>query len=83
MFLKSQNLVVKFFMTEEFDMNSKEIKNIKKPSYAVSLCKGLFAGANWMCIKCGKQVNGGSMPPQGAHGKCPDTASGNHVWQQC
>ncbi len=67
-------------------MNSKEMKNIKKPSYAVSMCKGLFAGATWMCIKCGKQVSGyPSMPsPQGsAVGKCPDTASGNHVWQQC
>lgn len=65
-------------------MNSKEMENIKKPSYAVVLGNGMFAGAKWMCIKCGKQVSGySSTPGPQVGGKCPDTASGNHVWQEC
>lgn len=65
-------------------MDQKVMKNIKKPAYACTMAKGLFAGANWVCIKCGKQVHGrSSMPSAQNGGKCPDTASGNHVWQQC
>lgn len=65
-------------------MEKKEMKNIKKPSYACEMGKGSFIGANWMCVKCGVRANGYSnMPSPTATGKCPDTASGNHVWQQC
>lgn len=36
-------------------MKSAEMKNIKKPAYAVAMGNGLFAGnsPNWMCVKCG------------------------------
>ena len=64
-------------------MNQREMKNIKKPSYACSMAEGNFAGAKWMCTKCGKQVTTSSLPSPTYGGKCPDTASGNHVWQQC
>ena len=52
----------------------------------------------FICSKCGKQTTassyscGGSWP-SGMHapvipspnygGRCPDTSSGNHVWEQC
>ena len=59
------------------------MKNVK-PAYAVKLGNGIFAGANWVCVKCGKQtVFNGNYPSSGWGGKCPDTSSGNHVWQQC
>lgn len=65
-------------------MEKKEMKNIKKPSYACEMGNGVFVGPNWMCIKCGKQYgSSSSMPGPQYTGKCPDTASGNHVWQQC
>ena len=65
-------------------MDQKKMKNIKKPAYGCTMAKGLFAGANWVCIKCGRQAPGySSMPSAQAYGRCPDTASGNHVWQQC
>lgn len=62
----------------------KSMKNIK-PAYAVNLGNGVFAGEKWMCVKCGKQYSGGpSTPsPQPRGDKCPETASGNHVWQKC
>ena len=61
----------------------KSMRNIK-PAYAVNLGNGVFAGVTWMCMKCGKQYKtGGTVPPSPQqYGKCPDTASGNHVWQQ-
>ena len=31
----------------------KSMKNIKKPAYAVNLGKGVFAGTNYQCVKCG------------------------------
>lgn len=59
-------------------MNSTEIKNIKKPSYAVTLCKGLFAGTTYIfqCKKCGLSVqkNDSSLP----YGNCPK--GGSHDW---
>ncbi len=61
----------------------KSTKNLK-PVYAVNLGNGVFAGVMWMCVKCGKQFNYNSTAPSPqAGGKCPDTASGNHVWQKC
>lgn len=51
----------------------------------------------FICTKCGKQISapsytsGGGLPPNvkvptipdpGYGGKCPDTNSGKHVWQQ-
>lgn len=63
-------------------MNSAEMKNIKKPAYAVAMGNGLFAGTTWMCTKCGKQVITSYTPTPQSGGRCPDTASGNHVWKQ-
>lgn len=63
----------------------KSMKNIK-PAYAVQLGKGVFAGSSsmvhWQCIKCGATSIGSSRPSPTFSGKCPDTASGNHVWQE-
>lgn len=60
-----------------------EMKNVKVPSYTVKLGKGLFAGADWQCVKCGTIVYSRSSTPTGlAGGRCPETASGNHIWQQ-
>ena len=42
-------------------MDQKEMKNIKKPAYGCTMAKGLFAGANWICIKCGRQLSGGRL----------------------
>lgn len=62
----------------------KQMKNIKTPAYELKLGKGIFAGTRFMCIKCGKQCDyAGNMPTPDWTGKCPDTASGNHVWQKC
>lgn len=79
MIFQSRNLVVKIFMTEEFNMNSKEMENIKKPSYAVALCKGLFAGDVWQCRKCGGRPSAfsASIPSPRA---CP--MGGNCVWER-
>lgn len=59
-------------------MNSKEIKNIKKPSYAVSMCKGLFAGTTYIfqCKKCGLSVQ--SDKSYSPSGTCPK--GGSHDW---
>ena len=38
-------------------------KNIKKPAYAVELGKGMFAGANWQCTKCGYVVRNYTTRP--------------------
>lgn len=72
-------------MKEEFVMDSKkEFVNVKIPAYAVKLGSGCFVGAIWMCIKCGKQTSvTNNMPSPTYGGRCPDTASGNHVWQRC
>lgn len=61
----------------------KQMKNIKTPAYELKLGKGFFAGTNWMCIKCGLRTSQDSMPHPQYSGKCPDTSSGNHIWQQC
>lgn len=60
----------------------KQMKNIKTPAYELKLGKGFFAGARWQCIKCGKQCELSGPPSSNWMGRCPDTASGNHVWQQ-
>ena len=58
-----------------------EMKNVKVPTYAVKLGKGLFAGVTWQCEKCGKIQNCYTNPGLGG-GRCPETASGNHIWRQ-
>ena len=66
----------------------KSMKNIKKPSYAVSLGKGVFMGGTYgwfQCSKCGKRVqfmsaDGKVPPPPNFQGKCPESSSGNHVY---
>lgn len=65
----------------------KQMKNIKKPTYAVELGKGVFAGSvkyRFTCIKCGYVVNqdmpGDPSPQYG--GRCKETSTGNHIWQR-
>ena len=59
------------------------MKNVK-PAYAVKLGDGVFAGEKWVCVKCGIQtIFGGGYHDAGWEGKCLDTSSGNHIWQQC
>lgn len=66
-------------------------ENVKLPSYAIKLGKGMFAGGvyGWfVCRNCGARVqfmsgDGTLPPPPDYHGKCPDSPrSGNHVWQR-
>lgn len=56
----------------------KSMKNIKKPSYAVSLENGVFAGTTYVfqCKKCNLtlQNSTGSYPS----GSCPK--GGSHDW---
>ena len=60
----------------------KKMENIK-PAYAVKLGAGVFAGADWQCMKCDTIAHGnGSMPGPQALGRCPETSSGNHMWHQ-
>nr|WP_316619932.1 hypothetical protein [uncultured Ruminococcus sp.] len=60
----------------------KSMENVK-PTYAVNLGKGVFAGVKWMCSKCGKQIDmGNNTPNPQSGGRCPDTSSGNHIWQK-
>lgn len=59
-------------------MEKKTMKNIKKPTYAVELGKGLFAAAPciYVCNKCGLRIRGDSnRKPQGF---C--SAGGAHFW---
>lgn len=62
------------------------MKNILKPSYSKEMGCGHFAAGTitWICSKCGKQErrSDSSVPSPTWGGKCPDTASGNHVWTQ-
>jgi len=58
--------------------------NVKVPRYCSCLGNGKFSGTNYQCVKCGKvATNYSSAPPPGAFGRCPDTSSGNHIWQPC
>lgn len=41
----------------------KSMKNIKKPAYAVNLGKGVFAGTNFQCVKCGYVAQGYNQKP--------------------
>ena len=59
----------------------KSMKNIK-PAYAVKLGNGVFVGPLWQCSKCGKTTTSPLKPSPGAYGKCPSTASGNHMWKK-
>ena len=61
------------------------MKNIKKPAYAVELGQGIFAGVDYQCMKCGavsRCWSVGSKPNPQSEGRCPETSSGNHIWQQ-
>lgn len=58
-------------------------KNIKfVPTYACKLGKGKFVGAltEWQCTACGKIIRDYRRPDPTQEGKCPSTASGNHMW---
>lgn len=61
----------------------KAMKNIKTPTYATKLEKGLFmaGGQKWQCSKCGMvfmHSPGAPSPRDG--GTCRETSSGNHIW---
>lgn len=63
---------------------NKTMKNIKMvPTYACKLGNGIFAGTKWQCTKCGLTVPFNNRPSDRSGGKCPSTASGNHIWVQC
>lgn len=55
----------------------KSMKNIKKPSYAVNLGKGVFVGTTYIyqCRKCGLTVQKEGCSPSGS---CPK--GGRHDW---
>ena len=62
----------------------KDMKNVK-PAYAVNLGTGVFMGTMWQCSKCGKTTmtsNSLTKPIPTFGGRCPSTASGNHMWRQ-
>ena len=66
----------------------KSMKNIKEPSYAVNLGKGVFAGVNqsdWYCKFCMCKpssgiISNGDYRPSGA-GICSKSPTGFHVWE--
>ena len=59
------------------------MKNIKKPAYAVEMGQGSFAGLDYQCMKCGAvSRNWSGKPYPQSEGRCPETSSGNHIWQQ-
>ena len=63
---------------------NKTMKNIKMvPTYACKLGNGIFAGVKWQCTRCGRTYPCSSRPSDQYGGKCPSTASGNHIWVQC
>jgi len=39
-----------------------------------------MASTKWQCEKCGKTYSSSNRPSDKAGGKCPSTASGNHIW---
>lgn len=66
----------------------KQMKNIKKPAYAVKLGKGIFAGlkqSDWYCKYCMRKPDtgvstNGDWRPTGASA-CSKSPTGNHVWE--
>ena len=61
-----------------------EMKNIKKPAYAVKLGKGMFMAAQptYQCQYCGKTAYTPSMPSSNA--MLPCSAGHNyHYWVKC
>lgn len=40
------------------------------------------AVVTWQCMACGKTVRSSVRPSDKQGGRCPDTSSGNHIWQQ-
>lgn len=40
------------------------------------------AVVTWQCMACGKTVRSSFRPSDKQGGRCPDTSSGNHIWQQ-
>lgn len=61
-------------------MESKEMKNIKKPTYAVKLGNGKFIAYGWQCARCGKHVGQTNKPASNSNGWCTGTSSGHHIW---
>ena len=59
-------------------------KNIKfVPTYACKLGKGKFVGERWQCSACGYDFGYyDGRPSPSSRGKCPSTASGNHIWME-
>lgn len=57
-------------------------KNIKfVPTYACKLGKGKFVGPDWQCSACGEIIHDRNQRPgPQALARCPNTASGNHMW---
>ena len=56
-------------------------KNIKfVPTYACKLGKGKFVGEKWQCSACGATTSYSGRPYPTCTGKCPSTATGNHMW---
>ena len=58
------------------------MKNIKKPSYAVNLGKGVFVGTKYQCLKCGKQIDISWTPAPTYPIPCTESSNKNHVWQK-
>lgn len=41
-----------------------------------------YAATRWQCSECGKTIGMSSRPSDKSGGKCPSTATGNHIWTQ-
>lgn len=61
-----------------------EMKNIKKPAYAVNLGKGMFAGAQptYQCRYCGKCAYTPNKPLPRDMMPCDGNHS-SHYWVKC
>lgn len=42
----------------------------------------MVAVVTWQCSACGNIIYSSLRPSGKAGGRCPDTSSGNHMWQQ-
>ena len=38
--------------------------------------------ARWQCRYCGATISSTGRPGNKTTGKCPDTSSGNHIWDE-
>lgn len=60
------------------------MKNIK-PTYAVELGKGVFAGMgfnDWMCKYCNRHPTSMAGERPTDHGTCKYSPTGYHVWEK-